>query len=63
MQLYWWELLAVFHHQDKFDDPRHCDSGDLMFLICHKTPRDHVFKGLCDLWVEALDGKLSPCHI
>ena len=25
-----------------------------MFLICHVTPRELLFKSLCVLWVEAL---------
>ena len=29
-------------------DDRHCDSGDLMFLICHVTSPDHVLKDLGD---------------
>ena len=24
-----------------------------MLLICHVTPREHLFKSLCVLWVEA----------
>ena len=39
------------HHPDMFIDHRHCDSGDLMFLICHVTPRD--VKGYWTLWVKA----------
>ena len=31
-----------------FGGHRHCGSGDIMFLICHVTSRDHVFKGICD---------------
>ena len=38
----------VSHLPAKFDGHRHCGSGDVMFLTCHVTSRDHVFKGLCD---------------
>ena len=46
MQLNGWGLLAVCNHSNKFSDHRHCGNGDLMFLICHVTSHDHVFKGL-----------------
>lgn len=28
----------------KFGDYRRCDSGKIMFVICHVIPRDHVIK-------------------
>ena len=37
----------VCHDPDKFCDYYHCDSGDVMFLICHVTSRKHMFKELC----------------
>ena len=44
------EVLAVRHHPDKSCDHTHCDSRDIMFLICHVTPREsrehEMFKGL-----------------
>ena len=46
MQLYGWDLQVVSHHPNKFGDHRHCGNGDLMFLICHMTSRDHMLKGL-----------------
>ena len=33
-----------------------------MFLICHVSSCDHMFKGLSDLWVEAPQGKSPPRH-
>ena len=39
-------------HFDKFGHHRHCDSGNLMFLIFHVTSCDYKFKRLC----EVLDG-------
>ena len=33
MWLYEWEPLMVSHHPTKFGDDRHCDSGDVMFLV------------------------------
>ena len=41
---YGWELVAVCHQTGKFRDYRPFDSGYLMFLICHMTSRDQVFK-------------------
>ena len=34
-----------------------------MFLIRHVTSREHMFKGLVNLWMEASDGESPPCHI
>ena len=34
------------HYADKFRDHKHCDGGD-MFLICHVTSHEHMFKWLC----------------
>ena len=45
----WRELLAVCYHPDKPCDHRYCESGD-MFLICHVTLRDHMFKELLISW-------------
>lgn len=36
-----WELVAVNHHPDKFDDNRCCNKWDLMFFISHIT--SHFF--------------------
>ena len=42
---------------------KYCDNGDATFLICHVTYREHMFKGLYELWVEFLNGESSPCHV
>ena len=34
-----------------------------MFLICHVTSRDHIFKGLCYFMGGAFHGKSPPCHV
>ena len=45
------EVLAVRHHPDKSCDHKHYDSGNIMLLICHFTPREsrehEMFKVLC----------------
>ena len=46
MWLYGCELLEVCPYPDKFGHQTHCDSGDLMFLICHLTSRYHMFNEL-----------------
>ena len=54
-QIYGWKFLAVCHHPEKFCDRRYRDNGNKMFLICHVTSRNHMFKGLMyvNLGVEA----------
>ena len=32
MQIYESKLLAICHHHDRFCDPKHCDSGEIVFL-------------------------------
>ena len=32
----------VSHHPANFDDHRHYDGGEIMFLICHVILQDHV---------------------
>ena len=45
------ELLLVC--PAKSGDYRHCDTGDLMFLICHMTSNNHLFRGLYNFIVES----------
>ena len=45
MQIFGWELLLLYHYTDKPCDHRHCDGGDIMFLICHVSSCKHIFKG------------------
>ena len=45
MRTYGREVLAEGYHLDKSRDESHFNSGDL-FLICHVTSRQHMFKGL-----------------
>ena len=35
------------HYADKSCNHKHCDGRD-MFLFCHVTSREHMFKGLCE---------------
>ena len=35
------------HYADKSCDHKYCDGGDI-FLICHVTSREHMFKGFCE---------------
>ena len=53
MQIYEWEFLAVRHHPNKFWDHKHCDSGDIMFLICHKR--------LCEFMCENSSRWVTTC--
>ena len=45
---YNWELLIVYRHPNKFGSPEHCGSGDILTLVCHVIPQDHVTDGQCD---------------
>ena len=31
----------MYHYADKSCDHKHCDGGDILFLICHVTTREH----------------------
>ena len=63
MQIYRWEPLTVCHHPGKSCKYKHCDSGDLVFLVWNVTLREHVFKGLCNLWVEVCHGESEPPNV
>ena len=57
------EFLTVCQKSDKFGDHRYCESGDV-FLICHVTSTDHVFKWLyVTLCMEAIHDMSQPCQI
>ena len=44
MWLYEWEPHKVSQYPGKFSGHRHCDSGDIMALVCHMTSQDHVIE-------------------
>ena len=48
MRIYGWELLAPYHHPDKFCDHRCSDGRDIMFLSCRvrsrESPKDMAWK-------------------
>ena len=46
-----WELLRVSHHLDKFSDNGYFDKWNLMFLICHVTSHNDLFKWSCDFMI------------
>ena len=41
--------VMVSHHFAKINGHRHCDSEDLMVLVCHMILQNHVIKMLCEL--------------
>ena len=51
MQFYEYKLHTVSHLSTNFDSSKHCGGGNLMFLICHMSSRNNVFKGLCHFMV------------
>lgn len=42
------ERLIVRHHPTKSGVDRHCDSGNIMGLVCHIVLEEHVIEGSCD---------------
>ena len=44
----WVGAPCVSHHADKSCDHKHCVVGDAMFLICHLTSCEDMFKGFCE---------------
>ena len=60
--LYGRKLLIVCNCYVRFGVYRHCNSGDMIFLIYCVTSRDHVFKGLCDFISRNFSKKDPPCH-
>ena len=53
MWIYGWELLVLCLYADKSCDHKYFDGGDVIFLICHRTCHEHMFKVYVNLWVEA----------
>ena len=49
MQSNGWEFLVLCFYADKSCDHEQCDGGDIVFLICQVTCRQHMFKGLYEL--------------
>ena len=49
----------VSHYPAKFGGHRHCDSGDIIVLVCHVISQEYVIKRSRDLVVVARQGK-SP---
>ena len=44
-----WELLNINYHCTKFDSYKSCERGDITFIFCHVTLRDHMIKWRYDL--------------
>lgn len=40
--------FVILHHVTTFETYSSSESGDLTFLFCQVTPRDHMIKGICD---------------
>ena len=63
MKIYSWKLLGVCHHPDKYCDHKQCDNGDIKFLICHVTSREHMFKRLREFMGGTPQGQSPTCHV
>ena len=46
------------HQLAKFGDHRHCDSGDIMILVCHMILQDHVIK-----WSFEFTGRIPSRYV
>ena len=64
MQTYGLELPVLCHYGDKSCDHKYC-SGEDMFLVCHVTSREHMFKGLCEFmgWSPSRWVTILPCLV
>ena len=45
-RLYEFMVGSSLQHVTKSSNHIHCDSGDIKFLICHMTSREHIFNPL-----------------
>ena len=45
---------CLCHQPDKSCDQKYCDSGDIIFSICHVAFREHMFKGLLEFMLPCL---------
>ena len=51
-------------HPTKFGGHRHCDSGDIIVLVCHLILQDHMIKvSYGTLWERGRRGKLQFCQV
>ena len=48
---------------DRSSDHKHCDNGNVIFLIYHMTFHEHMFKGLCEFMGGSLVWRVTtlPC--
>ena len=51
-QHYGSEHFRVIHHTAKFGGYRHCDSRDIMVLVCQVISHDHVTQELHDVTLK-----------
>ena len=63
MQLQGRKPLTVSHHPIKFGVGKHCDSGDIIDLVCHVILQDHVVTGYMTLWIKVCHGKSTPSQV
>ena len=53
----------VSHHPPKFSCDSYCGSGDVMSLICHMIPQNHVTQELCDFLKEFMGDSGRPSSL
>ena len=59
MRISGWKLFKVCHQANNPCDYKHCDSVDIMFLICHRTSGEDTLKSLCEFLVGSVSQRLT----
>ena len=61
----WVIAPQICHQLDISCGKRRYDSGDIVFLICHVTSREHLFKGFCEFIgrIKSRTVTLFPCFV
>ena len=55
--------ITISHHSAKFGGHRSWGSGDILFLICHVTSRDHLVTVWCDIMKGSPHFKSLSCQV
>ena len=63
MEIYGSELLKICHHTGRSCEHKHCDSGEIAFLICHVISREHMSKRLCEFMGERPSWRVTTFHV
>ena len=59
MRISGWKLFKVCHQANNPCDYKHCDSVDIMFLMCHRTSGEDTLKSLCEFLVGSVSQRFT----